>query len=295
MKYLKLIRFQNLVAMALIQYLIRYSLLIPAYGEHSVLGNIAFSLLVFSILLIAAGGYIINDYFDIQVDTANNNVLVGRKIKRRVALILHMFLTFTGVVLGFYIAYRVGYLLLGAILVMSAYVLWIYNLNLKRKLFIGNFIIAKLSAVFTISLAMFEIAPKLNHPASNNLIEILSVYALFTFICSLMHEVIKDLKGSSGDKAFNIKTLATEWGITKTKEFLKWLSISLAFMIISASFYKFSTNIYALLYAFSALVMPLFLLNILIYKTRNTKDYQHISILNKLIIFAGILSLCFFL
>ena len=295
MKYLKLIRFQNLVAMALIQYLIRYSLLIPAYGVNAVLGNVAFSLLVFSILLIAAGGYVINDYFDIQVDTANNNVLVGRKIKRRVALLLHVFLTFTGVLLGFYIAYVVGYLLLGAILAISAYVLWIYSLKLKRKLFIGNFVIAKLSAVFTVSLAMFEIAPKLNHPSSIHLITILSVYALFTFICSLMHEVIKDLKGSLGDKEFNIKTLATEWGITKTKEFLKWLSISLAFMIISVSFHEFSTNIYALLYAFTALVMPLFLLNIWIYKAKSSKDYHRVSILNKLIIFAGILSFCFFL
>ena len=69
MKYLKLIRFQNLVAMALIQYLIRYSLLIPAYGENVVLGDLVFGLLVFSMLLIAAGGYVINDYFDIQVDT----------------------------------------------------------------------------------------------------------------------------------------------------------------------------------------------------------------------------------
>ena len=46
MKYLKLIRFQNLVAMALIQYLIRYSLLIPTYGEKVILGDAAFSLLV---------------------------------------------------------------------------------------------------------------------------------------------------------------------------------------------------------------------------------------------------------
>ena len=295
MKYLKLIRFQNLIAMAVIQYLIRYSLLIPAYGKNNILGDIEFSLLVLSMLLIAAGGYVINDYFDIQVDTVNNNVLVGRKIKRRVALIIHAFSTFVGVCLGFYIAYKVGFLLLGAIMALSAYTLWMYSLKLKRKLFIGNFIIAKLSAVFTVSLAIFEVVPKYTHPNSWHLIVILSIYATFTFICSLMHEAIKDLKGSIGDAQFNIKTLATEWGVTKTKEFLKWLSIALAFMVCLVSFYEFSTNNYALLYAATTIVGPLFLLNYWIYKAKHKASYSKISTLSQAIIFAGILSLLFFM
>ena len=295
MKYLKLIRFQNLVAMALIQYLIRYSLLSTAYVENVVLGNIDFGLLVFSMLLIAAGGYVINDYFDIQVDTVNNRVLVGRNIKRRVALILHVLFTFIGVTLGFYIAYSVGYTILGAILPITAYTLWMYSLKLKRKLFIGNFIIAKLSSVFTIFLALFEIVPNIYHPGTPRLVAILCVYALFSFLCSLMHEIIKDLKSSIGDKTFNIKTLATEWGVTKTKEFLKWLSISLAFMVILVSFYEFSENLSALMYAATAIVSPLFLVNYWIYKAQNQDDYSKISKLNKFIIFTGILSLCFFI
>ena len=295
MKYLKLIRFQNLVAMALIQFLIRYSLLIPAYVENVVLVNIDFGLLVFSMLLIAAGGYVINDYFDIQVDTVNNRVLVGRNIKRRVALILHVLFTFIGVTLGFYIAYSVGYTILGAILPITAYTLWMYSLKLKRKLFIGNFIIAKLSSVFTIFLALFEIVPNIYHPRTPRLVALLCVYALFAFICSLMHEIIKDLKSSIGDKTFNIKTLATEWGVTKTKEFLKWLSISLAFMVILVSFYEFSENLSALMYAATTIVSPLFLVNYWIYKAQNQDDYSKISKLNKFIIFTGILSLCFFI
>tara|TARA_B110000467_G_scaffold163527_1_gene189757 strand:+ start:1459 stop:2346 length:888 start_codon:yes stop_codon:yes gene_type:complete len=295
MKYLKLIRFQNLVAMALIQYLIRYSLLSTAYVENVVLGNIDFGLLVFSMLLIAAGGYVINDYFDIQVDTVNNRVLVGRNIKRRVALILHVLFTFIGVTLGFYIAYSVGYTILGAILPITAYTLWMYSLKLKRKLFIGNFIIAKLSSVFTIFLALFEIVPNIYHPGTPRLVAILCVYALFSFLCSLMHEIIKDLKSSIGDKTFNIKTLATEWGVTKTKEFLKWLSISLAFMVILVSFYEFSENLSALMYAATTIVSPLFLVNYWIYKAQNQDDYSKISKLNKFIIFTGILSLCFFI
>ena len=295
MKYLKLIRFQNLVAMALIQYLIRYSLVIPAYGKTTVLGDTAFGLLVLSILLIAAGGYVINDYFDIQVDTVNNKVLVGRNIKRRVALILHAILTFTGVVLGLYMAYSVGYTIVGLIIPISAYTLWLYSLKLKRKLFIGNFIIAKLSSVFTIFLALFEIPQNISHPETTRLIILLCIYALFTFLCSLMHEVIKDLISYVGDKTFKINTLATEWGISKTKRFLKYINISLTFMVIIVSISEFSANITALSYAAITIVCPLILTNYWTYKAKNKEDYTKISKVNKWIIFAGIASLCFFI
>ena len=80
MKYLKLIRFQNLVVIVLIQYLIRFTLIIPRYGKENVLSDFYFALILFSILLILAAGYTINDYFDIKVDLENKDayVIVGR-------------------------------------------------------------------------------------------------------------------------------------------------------------------------------------------------------------------------
>lgn len=297
MKYLKLIRLQNLIAMVFIQYLLRYSLIIPNYGKAGIMGDFHFALLVLSMVLIAAGGYIINDYFDIQVDSKNysNEVLVGRSIKRRVALILHVLTTSSGVLLGFYIAYKVGYLALGVIMAVAAYLLWEYSLRLKRRFFIGNFIIAKLSAIFVFSLAAFEVIPKYSHSASKHTLIMLCVYASFAFICSLMHEIIKDLRGVEGDTKFNINTLAKVWGINKTKEFVKWLSILTAFMVITVAVYEFKTHILALAYALCFIILPLFLLNIWIYRAKTPADYTRISMLNKFIILTGIASLYFFI
>jgi 4-hydroxybenzoate polyprenyltransferase len=297
MKYLKLIRFQNLVAMVLIQYLLRYSILIPTYGKANVLGDLQFALLVLSMVLIAAGGYVINNYFDIQVDTENQKeeILVGRSIKRRVALMLHVLFTSTGVLLGFYIAYKVHYLALGAIMAIAAYMLWDYSLRLKRRLFVGNFIIAKLSAIFVFSLAAYEVLPKYNLAESRHTLILLCIYAAFAFICSLMHEVIKDLRGAEGDAKFKIRTLPTVWGLPKTKEFVKWLSVLTAFMVIAVAIYEFKTQVPALSYAIIFLIAPLLLLNIWIYKAEKPSDYERISKLNKFIIFAGIMSLCFFI
>ena len=295
MKYLKLIRFQNLVVMVLIQYLIRFILIIPKYGKENVLSEFYFALLLFSILLIVAAGYTINDYFDIKVDSENKdeNVIVGRTIKRRIALVIHFILTSVGLILGFYITYKINQLVISIILITCAYILWIYNLKLKRIFFMANLIVAGLSAIFVTSLAIIEILLNYNHKASIDNITTLTVIATLAFILSLMHEIIKDLRTMEGDKKYKIRTLPTVWGLLKTKEFLKWLSIITAFIISVIAITKFKTNLTALSYAFIFLIGPLFLLNIWVYKAQDRIDYERISKLNKFIVFTGIMSLLF--
>lgn len=295
MKYLSLIRFQNLLVMVLIQYLLRYSIMVPAYGKENVLGDLYFASLVLSMILIAAGGYVINDYFDIQTDTTNENVIVGRRIKRRIALILHALLSSSGVLLGFYIAYKIDYILLGAFLTIASYILWEYSLRLKRFLFVGNLIVAVLTALFVISLSAYEMLPRFNAAESRYPFIVVCIYTAFAFISSLMNEIIKDLRTVEGDVKFKIKTLPSVWGIEKTKEFVKWLSVLSAFMIVAISTYVFERELMTLTYALLLLIGPLFLLNIWVYKAKVNADYERISKLNKLIIFAGILSLCFFI
>ena len=105
--------------MVLIQYLIRFTFIIPKYGKENVLSEFYFALLLFSILLIAAAGYTINDYFDTQVDSENKDehVIVGRTIKRRIALVIHFILNSVGLMLGFYIAYKINQHIISIILI----------------------------------------------------------------------------------------------------------------------------------------------------------------------------------
>lgn len=295
MKYLKLIRIENLLVMAMIQFMIRYSLIIPVYGKLNVLGDLQFSLLLASILMIAAGGYVINDYFDIQVDTENEKALVGRSILRRIALLLHLILTTSGVILGFIIASNLGSIGLGIIMIFSAYLLWEYNLRLQKKGVVRNLIVALLSAIFVAAIPAFEIYPKYQIEESQYTLILIFIYAFFAFICSLMHEIIKDFISMEADKKFKKRSLPNQWGIEKTKEFVKWLSIASICVIISIIFSKFNTQIYVLIYAFSLLILPLFILNIWIYKAKKVEDYIKISKLNKFIIGAGISSIYFFI
>lgn len=283
--------------MAIIQYLIRFTLIIPKYAKENVLTEFYFALLLFSILLIVAAGYTINDYFDIKVDSENKdeNVIVGRTIKRRIALVIHFILTSVGLILGFYITYKINQLVISILLIVCAYILWIYNLKLKRIFFMANLIVAGLSAIFVTSIAIIEILLNYNHKASIDNITTLTVIATLAFILSLMHEIIKDLRTMEGDKKYKIRTLPTVWGLLKTKEFLKWLSIITAFIISVIAITKFKTNLTALSYAFIFLIGPLFLLNIWVYKAQDRIDYERISKLNKFIVFTGIMSLLFFI
>ena len=74
MDYLKLIRAKNLVIVAITQYLLQYLVVYPYHAESStqpVLDLLHFSLLVLVTVLVAAGGYIINDLKDIEIDKIN--------------------------------------------------------------------------------------------------------------------------------------------------------------------------------------------------------------------------------
>lgn len=82
------------------QILVRYSLIFdtPQHGVKH------FTLLVVTTLLIAAGGYIINDYFDVKIDRINkpHKVWIGKTISRRSALLVHQLFSAAGILLAFF-------------------------------------------------------------------------------------------------------------------------------------------------------------------------------------------------
>src|SRR6056297_1863155 len=104
--FFKLIRWKNLILIALVQYLVKYALLLPFYESYQVtttLSTLAFTLLVIATVCIAAGGYIINDIYDIETDKVNkpDKVIINKHISEKNALNLFIILNIIGVGLGF--------------------------------------------------------------------------------------------------------------------------------------------------------------------------------------------------
>src|SRR5215212_8503248 len=98
--FLKLIRWPNLVFIVLAQVLLFYCILpfVSKGMQTTGLSSNIFWLLVIASVCIAAAGYIINDYFDLNIDLVNkpNKLIIEKYINRRWAILLHLCLSFTG-------------------------------------------------------------------------------------------------------------------------------------------------------------------------------------------------------
>src|SRR5258705_11271891 len=221
--FLKMIRLPNLIFIALTQFLFYYCILLPLLKRAAIpvtIDQASFILLSVASALIAAAGYIINDYFDINIDQGNKpqKNVVDLVVSRRWAMLWHFVLSGLGVLLSFYISWRTGlwYIILANI--ACVFLLFGYSVSLKRKLLSGNILISLLTAWVILILCISEIrlfskiAPEIAL-AEQKVIRLGFLYAGFAFILSLIREAIKDMEDSEGDERYGSRTMPIVWGV----------------------------------------------------------------------------------
>lgn len=303
--FLTLIRLKNLIIIAITQYLIRYGIIEPMLSLSSFelqLSQLDFFLMSLSTVLVAAGGYIINDYFDVRIDRINRPdlVVIDTHIKRRVAMGAHLVSSIAGIVLGFYVAYKAGVYQLGFIYVIISGLLWFYSTNFKRQFLIGNLIISFLTALVPIIVPLFEI-PLLNKKYGEILLEantdflfilrFVGAYSLFAFISSLIREIIKDMEDVDGDITFGRSTIPIAIGIEKSKSIVIGLTIILMLSLAYIQYLQIEANdILFFMYILLAIQLPLFYLIIKLLKAKEKFQFKFVSKFIKAIMIAGVLS-----
>lgn len=292
--FLRLIRWPNLVFIALTQFLFLYCIIQPkstAQVDTSFTINY-FTWLVVASVLIAAAGYIINDYFDLNIDSVNKpaKLVVDKTIKRRWAIALHILMSGAGVLISFYISYHFHYWWLGLSNLLCTFLLFGYSITLKRKLLIGNLLISVLTA-WVIMVVFFCYHTSLN----NSLTRLAFLYAGFAFIISLIREVIKDMEDMEGDAKFGCKTAPIVWGIPASKVFVAvWIIVLIAVLGI-VQFYVLQFGWWwSAVYCVVLIILPLLWILYKLHKAQVAKDYQRLSAAVKLVMFTGILSMIFF-
>ena len=269
---LKLTRFGNLIIIALAQYFTAGFLI----GMHT-LNDAQLFLLSLSTILIAAGGYIINDYYDVKIDYINkpDRVVIGKSITRRYAILFHIALSVSGIVLGFYLSWKIA-----GVNLLSVFLLWLYSNSLKRLPFVGN-----LTVAFLTGLAVFIV--DLFYGKDSSLVVI---YALFAFFMTLVREVIKDMEDLKGDHSFGCKTLPIVWGIRKTKILIYVILIVFGGVVIVLNqLYQALPFKYHLIFLF----VPLLWLFLRLIRADMKKDFTRLSMYCKVIMMLGILSMAF--
>lgn len=272
--------------------------ILGVYGLEQQLSPLDFLLLMVSSVLICAAGYIINDYFDTKTDNINNpeSVIVGRHIKRRVAMILHIFFNFFGVVFGLLVSFRIGKIEYVVIFLIITMLLWTYSLILKRRALTGNILISILSAIVPVMVLLFELPLlKLEHDSFPQISAVRSLlvywvfgFAFFAFFTSLIREIIKDIEDIQGDRECAYKTIPVIFGIDKTKYIITVVIfiIITSLTIISVTYLR---DIPGLLYVMLTILFPLIYVLIKLFNSKLKKDYHFLSQIMKLIMLAGIL------
>lgn len=290
-----LIRWKNLLIIALVQVLIKYALFEP-FNIDITLDGFGFSLLVISTLCIAAAGNIINDIYDIDTDLINkpNKVIISKSISEPKAFNLFLLLTILGVCIGFYLSNLINKTGFSAIFIFASALLYVYTTSLKQTILIGNIIVSVLIAMSIIIVGLFDLLPAItpeNQHTQLTMFKILLNYALFAFMINLMREIIKDIEDIEGDTRAVMRTLPIVTGKNRTTKVLFGLSfIPLIAVVYYVVTYLFNYQI-AVGYFLLSVIAPLLYFTIKIFSAKTTKELHHLSNVLKLIMLFGVLSL----
>jgi 4-hydroxybenzoate polyprenyltransferase len=311
--FLKLIRWPNLLIVILTMVLMRYAVIGSIIGKLKVIlvnqgtgeavpmvlqfANIDFILLIIATILITAGGYVINDYFDIKTDLINKGkVIVGTKIARREAMMWHNLFNIAGVSLGFYISGKAGNIWLGTIFLVVSGLLYFYSASYKKQFLVGNIVIAILTAMVPLLVIIYE-WPALIKFYSVNATKLpdldfifywIAGFSLFAFLTTLTREIIKDIEDFEGDIVFGRNTVPVVIGVLSARIVSVCLVI-VTIALLYATWYFFINDKITLIYISVAIVLPLILV---IYKLTRSSDKIQIhnaSRIMKIAMLTGIL------
>lgn len=303
-----LVRFPNLIIIALTQYAMRYLImepLLPNSDFQLQFGNLQFFLLVLSTIFIAGAGYIINDYFDTRTDMINKptRVVVGMEVGRRQAMILHAMLNIIGVGIGIYLSFYIKLPAMSLVFMLATGLLWFYSTTYKRQFLVGNLSVSFLTGLVPLMVVLFEI-PLLNraygeqmllHNASFSYIFAwVAGFSFFAFLSTLIRELIKDAEDFEGDSAYGMRTVPIVLGSTWTKTIVVTLIVAtlgvLIFLLMRFILFSVTpADFYSLAYFIFLLILPFVLLAIRVIRAKDKRDYHRASTLIKLIMLFGIL------
>jgi 4-hydroxybenzoate polyprenyltransferase len=310
--FLQLIRWKNLLMVIATMLLMRYAVLAPIISKIGVIlikGSgeeipmslqfpwYNFALLVAATVFITAGGYVINDYFDIKTDLINKGkVIVGTKIPRRKAMMWHSIFNIVGVAIGFYISYKAGYFWLGALFLVVSGLLYFYSASYKRQFLIGNIIVALLTGMVPMLVVFYEWPALYKYytlnaiilPRINFIIYWVGGFALFAFLTNLIREIIKDIEDFEGDIAYGRNTVPVVIGVLSSK-IISICLIIITIILLYLTWYYFVNDLITLIYISAAIVLPLLFAIYKLVISHEKKQLHSASSIMKIVMLTGIL------
>ncbi len=275
--FLRIIRPGNLLILAFAQLMTAFFLVESTRTGKPVIEDFSLYILILSTVIIAASGYIINDYYDVKIDYYNkpHEVVIGKGMRRRVVMFLHSILNFIGIALAVFVQIKVG-----LIHFVAAFLLWWYSNSLKRLPFVGNLVVGLLTGLAIWIVGFYYQQSQL----------LVLTYAIFAFFINLIREIIKDIEDREGDRKHGCRTLPIVLGFRSTKNII---FIIAGLFVISILVVAYRINNPLLYYYFGTLGLLFFLFMYKIYQADRKSHFTQLSLLSKILMLTGIISMAF--
>lgn len=271
---LSLIRGDNIVVLALTQYLIAHYIVAPKLTLTEVVFDFKLFCLVLASCLVASAGYIINNFFDAAKDQINRpkKYLLRHLLSQEEQLVLFFLLNLSAVIVAASVSFK-------AVLFFGTYSLAIYaySLFLKRLYWISNW-----AAAFLILLPFYVITLHYNNQDT-----VLYGYASYFYLLLLCRDLIKDLENFKGDFAQRYQTLPIVFGQRPTKAIISLLIV----LAVLPLFFLLQEPLGKLQYYFYYSYPILWVLLFFLWFCSTQKWYLWLHNAIKAIIFLGVLSI----
>jgi 4-hydroxybenzoate polyprenyltransferase len=261
-------------------------------------------LLSASTVLIAAAGYIINDYFDIKIDAINrpDKVILEKQIPLRMAIVMHSLFNITAIWFAILVAGHAGRYSWVLLQMGCTILLWLYSTKFKRQFMTGNVVVALLTGLTIVTLMLYETAihhyillpafVETMHGVVPNPAWVLGIYTCFAFSLTWMREIVKDMEDFKGDAEEGCVTMPIKWGLLRSVRFTQVLGVLSILPLLIGSIKLFGAGWWALgIYTILALAVPIAIWIVKLPKTATTQHYHTMSRWLKIIMVSGIGSL----
>jgi 4-hydroxybenzoate polyprenyltransferase len=299
--FIRLVRLPNLIMILFVQYMVRFAFLYPVFkisGLKLQMNEGMFFMFSIAFLFMAAGGYIINDYNDIEIDKINKptRMVIGNGYTAPEAQELYWIISLTGVVIGFWSCFEMGLPSLGILFFIYLTGLWFYSTTFKYNLLIGNIVISIFLALVPFASALVEVFADVKkhywadlHGVPSLIYNGILVISLFAFLLNLARELVKDAEDMEGDAKAGCRTVPIIWGLKATKAL-----VGLVLICIVGALSKYSLKLYdekdwlSLGYIIGFILVPILVIMIGLFIASAPKQFHRISTWLKLLMVLGI-------
>lgn len=262
------------------------------------LSQLGFLFLVIATVLIAAGGYIINDIIDSTADKINKpkKRTVGVSINEKRAKFLYYLFTFVGIGFGFTLSSVLKIPAYFAIFSGTAFGLYMYSRFLRKMVLVGNILVSLMVALSIAIVVIFELVPidpGYDEELKRFLLDIIIDISIAAFLINLIREIVKDVEDIQGDHVARYKTLPIILGAKRTARIASVLSLLTMTLISWYTFTFLYEHKLTVGILFFGVIAPLGYVATHLWEADKKSQFSRLSVVLKFIMFIGIISIPF--